>query len=85
MDALAKSEGSGSWSAMHDATRGALALAAPAAERPWISTYALRPQRMTDGRWAWLRAYEWRWQTLPRQAPLSVTPERIERRLRAKT
>ena len=53
-------------------------------EPPWTRSFAIRPQRMTDGRWVWLRFYEWRWRIAAHpQAPRAVTGD-VEFRSRSK-
>jgi hypothetical protein len=47
-------------------------------DQPWIRSFALRPMRMSNGAWVWLKPYEWRWGQPSRQAPSAVSDQRLE-------
>lgn len=46
-------------------------------EQAWIRSYALAPRRLSDGRWLWLRPYEWRWQRPSSPLPNALNPPRV--------
>jgi hypothetical protein len=50
------------------------------AEQLWIRSFAVWPRRLSDGRWVWLRSYEWRWAAFDDSLPQAVQTPLLETR-----
>lgn len=49
-------------------------------DRPWISSFAACPRHLSDGKWVWLRPFQWRWARAGMALPLAVQSPRLESR-----